>query len=181
MRSELTPDQKILVVLAERKNGPVLMIGDGVNDAPALAAADVGMAMGAKGAAASAEAADVVLLVDQLDRVLPAIRIAQRSRSIALQSVIAGMGLSIAAMIAAALGLPAAGARARSCRKRSTWRSSSTRCGRCAGKPWTVDGRAWRPAHAGQLRIARWAVLDNSSRLAPAAARIEIPSSTVMK
>ena len=104
VRSELTPDQKILVVLAERKNGPVMMIGDGVNDAPALAAADIGMAMGARGAAASAEAADVVLLVDQLDRVLPAIQIARRSRAIALQSVIAGMGLSIAAMIAAAFG-----------------------------------------------------------------------------
>jgi P-type E1-E2 ATPase len=105
VRSELTPDQKILVVLSERKNGPVMMIGDGVNDAPALAAADIGMAMGAKGAAASAEAADVVLLVDQLDRVLPAIKIARRSRRIALQSVIAGMGLSIVAMIAAAAGL----------------------------------------------------------------------------
>jgi heavy metal translocating P-type ATPase len=104
-RSELTPDQKILVVLSERKNGPVMMIGDGVNDAPALAAADVGVAMGAKGAAASAEAADVVLLVDELDRVLPAIRIARRSRYIALESVVAGMGLSIAAMVAAALGL----------------------------------------------------------------------------
>jgi len=104
VRSELTPDQKILVVLSERKNGPVMMIGDGVNDAPALAAADLGLAMGAKGAAASAEAADVVLLVDQLDRVLPAIKIARRSRFIALQSVIAGMGLSFVAMIAAALG-----------------------------------------------------------------------------
>jgi heavy metal translocating P-type ATPase len=104
VRAELTPDQKILVVLSERKNGPVMMIGDGVNDAPALAAADLGLAMGAKGAAASAEAADVVLLVDQLDRVLPAIKIARRSRFIALQSVIAGIGLSIVAMIAAALG-----------------------------------------------------------------------------
>ena len=104
VRSELTPDQKILVVLAERKNGPVMMIGDGVNDAPALAAADLGVAMGAKGTAASAEAADVVLLVDQLDRVLPAIKIARRSRTIALQSVAAGIGLSFAAMIAAALG-----------------------------------------------------------------------------
>jgi P-type E1-E2 ATPase len=104
VRSDLTPDQKILVVLSERKNGPVMMIGDGVNDAPALAAADLGMAMGAKGAAASAEAADVVLLVDELDRVLPAIRIARRSRYIALESVIAGMGLSFAAMVAAALG-----------------------------------------------------------------------------
>jgi heavy metal translocating P-type ATPase len=105
VRSELTPDQKILVVLAERKNGPVMMIGDGVNDAPALAAADVGMAMGARGAAASAEAADLGLLVDQHDRVLPAIRIARRSRAIALESVVAGMGLSFVAMIAAAFGL----------------------------------------------------------------------------
>lgn len=112
VRSELTPDQKILVVLAERKNGPVMMIGDGVNDAPALAAADVGVAMGAKGAAASAQAADVVLLVDQLDRILPAIRIARRSRLIALQSVIAGIGLSALAMVAASFGLlaPAEGA-----------------------------------------------------------------------
>jgi heavy metal translocating P-type ATPase len=105
VRSELSPDQKTLVVLSERKNGPVMMIGDGVNDAPALAAADLGVAMGAKGAAASAEAADVVLLVDQLDRILPAIRIARRSRFIALESVVAGLGLSIVGMLAAALGL----------------------------------------------------------------------------
>jgi P-type E1-E2 ATPase len=104
VRSELTPDQKTLLVLSERKNGPVLMIGDGVNDAPALAAADLGLAMGAKGAAASAEAADIVLLVDQLDRVLPAVEIAQRSRFIALESVYAGIGLSVAGMVAAALG-----------------------------------------------------------------------------
>ena len=60
--------------------------------------------MGAKGAAASAEAADVVLLVDQLDRILPAIQIARRSRFIAWKSVAAGIGLSVAAMIAAAFG-----------------------------------------------------------------------------
>jgi P-type E1-E2 ATPase len=104
VRSELTPDQKILVVLSERKNGPV-MIGNGVNDAPALAAADLGVAMGVRGAAASAEAADVVLLVDDFDRVLPAIKIARRSRYIALESVVAGIGLSTLAMIAASVGL----------------------------------------------------------------------------
>jgi heavy metal translocating P-type ATPase len=104
VRSELTPDQKILVVLSERKNGPVMMIGDGVNDAPALAAADVGVAMGAKGAAASAEAADVVLLVDDLNRVVPAIGIARRSRYIALESVMAGIGLSTVGMFAASFG-----------------------------------------------------------------------------
>jgi heavy metal translocating P-type ATPase len=104
VRSELTPDQKVLVVLTERKNGPVMMVGDGVNDAPALAAADVGVAMGARGTAASAEAADVVILVDHLDRIVPAIQIARRSHLIALESVAAGIGLSLLGMIAAACG-----------------------------------------------------------------------------
>jgi len=104
VRAELTPDQKVMVVLSERKHGSVMMAGDGVNDAPALAAADVGLALGASGTAASAEAADVVLLVDQLDRVVTGIRIAQRSRFIAVQSVTAGIGISLAGMIAAALG-----------------------------------------------------------------------------
>ncbi|AQZ51374.1 heavy metal translocating P-type ATPase [Martelella mediterranea] len=104
VRAELTPDQKVLLVLTERKNGPVMMVGDGVNDAPALAAADIGVAMGARGAAASAEAADVVLLVDSLDRLLSGIEVARRSRRIALESVAVGIGLSVAGMIAAALG-----------------------------------------------------------------------------
>ena len=104
VRADLTPDQKVLLVLTERKNGPVMMVGDGVNDAPALAAADIGVAMGARGAAASAEAADVVLLVDQLDRLLPGLEVAHGSRRIALESVVAGIGLSVAGMIAAALG-----------------------------------------------------------------------------
>ncbi|MFI5013350.1 MAG: heavy metal translocating P-type ATPase [Hyphomicrobiales bacterium] len=104
VRAELSPDQKVMVVLSERKNGPVMMVGDGINDAPALAAADVGVAMGARGTAASAEAADVVLLVDQLDRLLPAIAIARRSLHIARESVFVGIGLSVTGMIAAAFG-----------------------------------------------------------------------------
>ena len=104
VRSDLTPDQKVMLVLSERKNGPVMMVGDGVNDAPALAAADIGVAMGAGGAGASAEVADVVLLVDRLDRIVPAMTIAQRSRRIALQSVYVGIGLSILGMFGAALG-----------------------------------------------------------------------------
>ncbi|WQO29707.1 heavy metal translocating P-type ATPase [Microvirga lotononidis] len=104
VHAELTPDQKIAMVQDEKRYGPVMMIGDGVNDAPALAAADVGVAMGARGATASAEAADVVLLVDQLDRLPAAILIARRSRRIAVQSVYAGIGLSVIGMIVAGLG-----------------------------------------------------------------------------
>ena len=102
--SDMKPQDKVAAVLAEHGNGPVMMVGDGVNDAPALAAADIGVAMGARGAAASSEAADVVILVDRLDRLVDAISIARRSRHIALQSVYAGIGLSMAGMIAAAFG-----------------------------------------------------------------------------
>jgi P-type E1-E2 ATPase len=104
LKANLTPDQKVLLVLSERKRGPVMMVGDGVNDAPALAAADVGVAMGARGAAASAEAADVVLLVDRVDRLGPGLEIARASRRIAVQSVVAGIGLSVLGMFAAAFG-----------------------------------------------------------------------------
>ena len=110
--AERSPQEKVAAVVAERAHGPVLMVGDGINDAPALAAADVGVAMGARGATASAEAADVVVTVDRLDRLGEALAVARRSRSIALQSVVAGMGLSLAGMLAAAAGYlpPVAGA-----------------------------------------------------------------------
>ena len=105
VHSELAPRDKVAVILSERENGPVMMVGDGVNDAPALAVADVGLAMGATGSSAASETADVVLLVDHLGRVEEALSIAARSRGIALQSVAAGIGLSVAGMIAAAFGL----------------------------------------------------------------------------
>jgi len=105
---EQTPASKLAAIAAARADGVTMMVGDGINDAPALAAADIGVAMGARGAAAAAESAQVVLLVDRLDRLVLAIRIAQRTRSIALQSVIGGMGLSFVAMLFAAFGyLPA--------------------------------------------------------------------------
>ena len=103
--SERDPADKVDAVKAEGEFGPTIMVGDGVNDAPALAAADVGVAMGARGATASSEAADVVLVVDRLDRVAEAIRIARRSRGIAVQSVVIGMGLSFVGMLFGAFGL----------------------------------------------------------------------------
>ena len=104
IRFELLPREKVDVVIAERANGVVLMAGDGVNDAPALAAADVGISMGVRGSPASAESADAVLLVDSLERIAEAVEIAKRSRSIALQSVYVGLALSLGAMVAAAFG-----------------------------------------------------------------------------
>ncbi len=112
VRAGLTPEGKVEAVRAEREGGVTLMVGDGINDAPALALADVGIAMGARGAGASAEAADVVLMVDRLDRLAEGIAIARRARAIARQSVLAGMAMSGVAMAAAALGAltPLAGA-----------------------------------------------------------------------
>ena len=104
VHAELKPAEKVAIVAREQAIEPVLMVGDGMNDAPALAAAEVGIAMGARGSAASAQAADAVIVVDKLDRVADALRIARHSRKVALQSVGIGMGLSFVGMIAAALG-----------------------------------------------------------------------------
>jgi soluble P-type ATPase len=102
--AERVPSDKIDAVRSEQRLHPTIMVGDGINDAPALASADVGIALGARGASASSEAADVVILADRLDRVGEAIVIARRARHIAVQSIVVGMGLSILAMLAAALG-----------------------------------------------------------------------------
>ncbi|MFF9481870.1 heavy metal translocating P-type ATPase [Streptomyces sp. NPDC014733] len=112
VRAELTPADKVAAVRAERAHAVTVMVGDGVNDAPALAAADIGVAMGARGSTASSEAADIVLTADRVDRLADAVTLAQRARRIAVQSALGGMLMSLAAMVAAAFGQlpPAAGA-----------------------------------------------------------------------
>ena len=110
--ADCDPADKLLAIEHESKRGATIMVGDGINDAPALAASGVGVALASRGATASSEAADVVLTVDRIDALADAILISRRSKRIALQSVLVGMGLSVVAMVAASVGLlpPAAGA-----------------------------------------------------------------------
>jgi heavy metal translocating P-type ATPase len=110
--ADRVPSDKVDAVAMEQRLHPTLMVGDGINDAPALAKANVGIAMGSRGASASSEAADVVILVDRLDRVSDAVTIARRARKIAVQSIVTGMAMSGLAMGVAALGwlTPVAGA-----------------------------------------------------------------------
>jgi len=107
VRAGLLPIDKVEAVRALRPR-PVMMVGDGVNDAPVLAVADVGVAMGARGATAASESADVVVLVDDLGLVPEVVAIAQRTVRVAYQSIGIGIGLSVALMLIASFGvLPA--------------------------------------------------------------------------
>lgn len=101
--AELLPEDKVRVVEQHRLR-PVMMVGDGVNDAPVLAVADVGVAMGARGSTAASESADVVVMTDDLGRVAEAVSIGHRTMSVALQSIWIGIVLSVVLMLVAAFG-----------------------------------------------------------------------------
>jgi heavy metal translocating P-type ATPase len=103
VRAECLPAGKVAIVRTEPQR-PVMMVGDGVNDAPVLAVADVGVAMGARGATAAAQSADVVILRDSLDLVADTVSIGQRTVRVALQSIWLGIALSVGLMVVAALG-----------------------------------------------------------------------------
>ncbi len=112
VQADCDPAAKLAAIEQESAGAATIMVGDGVNDAPALAAAGAGVALAARGATASSEAADVVLTVDRIDALADAMLISRRCKNIARQAVLVGMGLSLAAMLIASLGLlpPAAGA-----------------------------------------------------------------------
>ena len=103
VRAECLPPDKVEAVRS-LPHRPVMMVGDGVNDAPVLAVADVGIAMGARGSTAAGESADIVIILDDLSKVASAVRIGQRTVKVALQSIWIGIALSVALMLAAAAG-----------------------------------------------------------------------------
>lgn len=113
VESEVLPADKVNILLNEKKKySPIAMVGDGINDAPVLAASDVGVALGAKGSTAASEAADAVIMQDDLGRLGELVSISKRSVFIAKQSIFTGMGLSSILMAFAVAGfiVPVAGA-----------------------------------------------------------------------
>ncbi|GAA2948162.1 heavy metal translocating P-type ATPase [Microbacterium luteolum] len=104
VRAELLPPEKVRLA-RELEPRPMMMVGDGVNDAPVLAASDIGVAMGAKGATAAGDAADVVILVDSLASVVDAVAISRHTLRVALTAIWIGIALSLVLMIVAMTGI----------------------------------------------------------------------------
>lgn len=104
IHADLLPRQKVQLA-GEFEPRPIMMVGDGVNDAPVLAAADIGIAMGARGATAAGDAAAVVILVDSLAKVVDAVSIGRHTLRVALTAIWIGIGLSIGLMLIAMTGL----------------------------------------------------------------------------
>src|SRR5690606_18661733 len=102
--AEVSPEEKLAIVQAENEKGQTLFLGDGINDAPAMAAADVGVAFGRESDVTS-EAAGVVVLDSSLERVDELLHIGERMRRIALQSALGGIALSMIGMVLAVMGL----------------------------------------------------------------------------
>lgn len=103
VHAEILPADKVQLA-AQLRPRPVMMVGDGVNDAPVLAATDIGVAMGAKGATAAGDAAAVVILVDSLAKVVDAISISRHTLRVALTAIWIGIGLSVGLMVVAMTG-----------------------------------------------------------------------------
>lgn len=104
VRAALLPEGKVHAV-TDFTHRPVLMVGDGVNDAPVLAAADVGVAMGARGSAAAVESADVVVMVDDLGRVPRLVLLGRRTMRVAWQAIAIGVAFSVVLMLIASTGV----------------------------------------------------------------------------
>ncbi len=104
VRAELKPEQKLLEIRELTRHGHVAMVGDGVNDAPSLAAAYIGVAMGARGADAALEQADVVLMHDRLENFLAAFRLSQRARRIIRQNLVVSLGTVVVLVTLAIMG-----------------------------------------------------------------------------
>jgi Cd2+/Zn2+-exporting ATPase len=103
VRAELKPEEKVAAIRSFTAEGKrVAMIGDGVNDAPSLAVADVGVAMGARGSDAALEQAEVVLMHDRLENFLTAFQLSQRARAIIRQNLFISLG-TVVVLVACAL------------------------------------------------------------------------------
>ena len=106
MKAGLTPEQKVDAIQSFRNQGrKIAMVGDGVNDAPSLAAADVSVAMGARGSDAALEQAEVILMHDRIENFLAAFRLSRRAKSIIRQNLIISLGVVVLMAIAAIFGI----------------------------------------------------------------------------